>query len=117
MEKLLLDGTYDKEDAMQIEDSGDEDGDVDEEAEVEEELLAGLSSNPILSSDNNNAAAKPPKGVDNTFNLSKALLDFYGPNGSKAELLVNVAPPDFDLADILGVYDDFLTLFLRVLSF
>jgi hypothetical protein len=107
VEKLLRDGTYDEEDAVWIEDSGVEDGDEDEEAEVEEELLAELFDNSILSIDDDNAAAEPPNGADDSFDLSMALLDFYTPDGSKDELLVNVEPPDFDLADVPDVYEDF----------
>jgi hypothetical protein len=45
---------------------------------------------------------------DETLDLSEILMDFYGPDGSKAELLVDVTPPDFDAADVFDVVDDFL---------
>jgi hypothetical protein len=97
----LLDGTYDVEDAVWIEDSGDDE----EEAEVEEEFPAGFDDS-VLGSDNDNAAGLLI-GADDTFDLSTVLLGFYGPDGSKADLLVNVVPPEFDSADVLDVLDDF----------
>jgi hypothetical protein len=102
----LFDGTYDEEVAVWIEDSGnDDDDEEEEEAEVEEELLAGLFDDSILSSYDDDAAVELP--ADDTFDLSEVLLDFYGPNGSKDDLLVNVVPPDFDSADVLDVHNDF----------
>jgi len=67
----------------------------------------GLFDKPV----DDNASAEPQQDCkDSSFDLSQVLLDFYGPDGSKAELLVNVASPNFNAADVLDVYDDFVPI-------
>ena len=58
-----------------------------------------------------------PNGADDTFDLSEVLLDFYGSDGSKVELLQDVAAPDFNAADDIGIYYDFYSLLEEGWSF
>jgi hypothetical protein len=48
-----------------------------------------------------------PNSADETFDLLEALMDFYDPDESKAELFVNLVPPDFKVADILHICNNF----------
>lgn len=73
---------------------GDEKGVVEEEeAEVEKELLLGPFDKCSFSGEN--VKVEQQNSCNDTFNLEQILLDFYGSDGSKAELVVNVLPPDF----------------------
>jgi hypothetical protein len=51
--------------------------------------------------------AKNTGDEDDLFDLNQVLEDFYGSEGTKQELLLNVEPPDFDKADIIDIYRDF----------
>jgi hypothetical protein len=93
----LWDWIYEMEEAIWMKDNV-EDDDEEEEEEPEMELLAESFDESMNEQDTGNE----------TLNLSEILMDFYGPDGSKAELLINVTPPDFDRADIFDIFDDFL---------
>jgi hypothetical protein len=42
--------------------------------------------------------------------MMEVLQEFYGVDGTKQELLVNMPTLDFDLADVDGIYEDFFPL-------
>ena len=83
--------------------------DMDEDWDQPFEEASGA---PILSCDDE--AMEQRHCIDDSFDLSAVLFDFYGPNKVKTELLVNVTPPVFDQADIIGICDDFVSVFENV---
>ena len=132
VERQLVDPPCEEGDARWIRVSDNEDA-IDE-AETEMELLAGLFDTPISRCEGMNEdwdrplvqafwtpslscddeAVEERRCVDDSFDLSAVLFDFYAPNKVKAELLVNVTPPVFDQADVVDICDDFIPVFENV---
>jgi hypothetical protein len=117
----LFDATFEEDRAICLE-SGDEE---EEEEEVANELLAGLvdeidesfSLSAHVPSSPYTAAVSIPAGApqevlveENSFDMMPVLQEFYGVDGTKQELLVNTPAPNFDLADVDAVYEDFSPL-------